>query len=84
MPNAAHMGRLLKYTRDVPERPRRRGSGVISPGHASEEISHVKAFVVAMGLGAGPVTAIGASDLRTVWRAYSHYPNAARHRFQMA
>ncbi|MSO99830.1 MAG: site-specific integrase [Acetobacteraceae bacterium] len=69
------------YIKDVPKRPRLRGSGIISPGHASEEISHVKAAVLAMGCGAKPIADIGAPDLRKLLRADPHHPNAARHRF---
>jgi integrase len=76
------MDRLVEaYIKDVPKRPRLRGSGIISPGHASEEISHVRAAVLAMGCGAKPVSDIGASDLRKLLRADPDHPNAARHRF---
>jgi hypothetical protein len=76
------MDRLVEaYVNDVPRRPRLRGTGIISAGHAREEISHVKAAVLAMACGAKPIGDVGAADLRKLLRTDPDRPNAARHGF---
>jgi integrase len=69
------------YIQAVPTRSKLRGGGRISVKHASEEISNVKAAVVAMRAGGKPVFDVDAADLRLLLRADSEHPNAARHRF---
>jgi hypothetical protein len=76
------MDRLVtEYIKAIPTRPKLRGGGTISPKHASEEISHVRAAMRVMRAGNKPVSDIDAADVRRLLHADPDHPNAARHRF---
>lgn len=72
---------VADYIETIPLRRKLRGSGTISPGHALEEISHIKAAVLTMQVGSKPVAEINAADLRALLRADPERPNATRHRW---
>ncbi len=72
---------VAEYATILPSRRRLRGPGVLSSSFAKEEISHVRAAVVAMGVGRKPIKEVDAADIRGLLRADPERPNAARHRF---
>lgn len=75
-------GRLAEdYARILPTRPKLRGVGVVSAGHAADEIAHVRASIAAIGVADKPVAEIGAADLRALLAACADRPATARARF---
>ena len=70
-----------EYAGVLPSRRRFRGPGLIATSFAKEEISHVRAAVMAMGAGRKPIKEVDVADIRTLLRADPEHPNAARHRF---
>jgi integrase len=72
---------VAEYARVLPSRRRLRGPGLISSSFAREEISHVRAAVMAMGTGRKPIKDVDVADIRRLLLADPEHPNAARHRF---
>ena len=72
---------VADYARVLPSRRRLRGPGLIKNSFAKEEISHVRAAVMAMGAGRKPIKEVDVADIRRLLRADPEHPNAARHRF---
>ena len=72
---------IAEYARVLPSRRRLRGPGLISSSFAKEEISHVRAAVIAMGAARKPIKEVDVADIRRLLRADPERPNAARHRF---
>lgn len=80
---AGTLSRLLEdYAKDLPGRPKMRGSaGVVSRAHAAAEIAHTRAAVAVMKAGDKAAKDIGAEELRTLIRATAKQPGVARARF---
>jgi Arm DNA-binding domain len=72
---------VAEYAPVLPCRRRLRGPGLISSSFAKEEISHVRAAVMAMGAARKPIKDVDVADIRRLLRADPEHPNAARHRF---
>ena len=76
------VGRLMdEYATVLPQRPKLRGAGTVTPKHAAEELAHARAAITAMKAGDRPAADVTAGDLRKMLAASAAKPATARARF---
>jgi len=72
---------LAEYATVLPNRPKMRGAGKLSPRALAEETANARAAVAAMNGGEKPVSEIVVADVRAMLRSSANLPAAALHRF---